>query len=415
MNMNMKRDILILTDAFGEPAYNPRVRYLCENLIKIGWEPFLFTEKLLNVDYQITCCPNVQIPYYKHKGWLGKVEWMFKVLLDDVFDYKSKYYYKHLKPILQEKEFDVIFCSTFNLFPLGVALRAAKEIQKPLCVDLRDIAEQWTQHEYYAHRLTFLPEKVRQAINAFHERITVSRRNVCVRRAIAVSTISPWHVQFLKKLNPNVSLIYNGYEEEEFCFKVKRQNIFDIVYTGRMYDVTLRNPHLLFEAIRLLHKDGLLDSDFRMRFFIDKLGQRVVRELQDRYGIQQYVQVNDYVPLHEIPTLLQSASIILVFSNKTTEKGPFGIMTTKFFEALGVEKPILCVRSDESCLADAIRETNAGLAATNVEEVKAFIQEKYEEWKLNGYTHQQVNAEKKQLFSRQYQAKQFVQIFEKCL
>lgn len=411
----MKRNILILTDAFGEPAYNPRVRYLCENLVKMGWEPFLLTEKLLNVDYQITCCPNVQIPYYKYKGWWGKVEWMFKVLLDDVFDYKSKYYFKHLKPILQEKEFDVIFCSTFNLFPLGVAQRVANKIQKPLCVDLRDIAEQWVHYEYYAHKIDFMPEKLKLQINSFHKKSIVSRRNVCLRNADALTTISPWHLQFLKKINPKVFLIYNGFDESKFCFESKKQETFDIVYTGRMYDVNLRNPHLLLEAIKLLHENNLLTSDFRVRLFIDKPGQCVMKVQFEKYGILQYLQLNDYIPPQRVPELLQSASIILVLSNKTTEKGPFGIMTTKFFEALGVEKPILCVRSDESCLADAICETNAGLAATNVEEVKAFILEKYEEWKCNGYTHQQVNVEKKQLFSRQYQAKQFVQIFEKCL
>lgn len=411
----MGKRILILCDAFDAPAYAPRVRYLCENLVKMGWEPFLFTEKLVNVDYQITCCPNVQIPYLVHKGWLGKIEWMLKVLLDDLFDCKSKYYYKCLKPIVKEKKFDVIFCSTFNLFPLGVAYKAANEFHKPLCVDLRDVAEQWVHHEYYAHKMDFLPKKLNLLINNLHKRRIIARRNVCLRKADALTTISPWHVQFLKRINPNVFLIYNGFDESKFCFKLKKQETFDIVYTGRLYDVSLRNPYLLLEAIRLLHENNLLASDFRVRFFIDKLGQSTMKIQFEKYGIQQYLQLNDYIPPQRVPELLQSASIILVLANKTTENGPFGIMTTKFFEALGVEKPILCVRSDESCLADAIRETNAGLAATNVEEVKAFILEKYEEWKRNGYTHQQVNVEKKQLFSRQFQAKQFVQIFEKCL
>ena len=77
------------------------------------------------------------------------------------------------------------------------------------------------------------------------------------------------------------------------------------------------------------------------------------------------------------------------------------------FEALGVEKPVLCVRSDEECLAQVIRETNAGIAATTAEEVKAFILDKYSEWQQNGFTRQAVNQAQKQLFTRQYQAGQF--------
>jgi hypothetical protein len=88
-------------------------------------------------------------------------------------------------------------------------------------------------------------------------------------------------------------------------------------------------------------------------------------------------------------------------------------MTTKFFEAIGVEKPILCVRSDEECLAQTIKETNAGLAATNVEEVKEFILYHYNEWQQNGYTH--INITNKEHFSRQNQAIQFEKIFNQVL
>jgi hypothetical protein len=54
-------------------------------------------------------------------------------------------------------------------------------------------------------------------------------------------------------------------------------------------------------------------------------------------------------------------------------------MTTKFFEAVGVEKPVLCVPNDEGCLAQVIEEVNAGLAANTALEVQDFIKEKYNE------------------------------------
>ena len=177
----------------------------------------------------------------------------------------------------------------------------------------------------------------------------------------------------------------------------------------------MQDPTLFFEAMSQLHKELKINNDVVCNFYVNETTKNRLISLAQQYGVEDYMRYISYVSPENIPDVLHQSSIILVLSNKTTENGPFGIMTTKFFEALGVEKPILCVRSDESCLADAIRETNAGLAATDVEEVKAFILEKYEEWKRNGYTRQQVNVEKKQLFSRQFQAKQFVQIFEKCL
>ena len=87
-------------------------------------------------------------------------------------------------------------------------------------------------------------------------------------------------------------------------------------------------------------------------------------------------------------------------------------MTTKFFEALGVEKPVLCVESDEECLAQVIRQTKAGLSATDTDQVAAFIEKKYAEWQEKGFTRQAVDIQEKKRFSRQAQARRWEQIFK---
>ena len=87
-------------------------------------------------------------------------------------------------------------------------------------------------------------------------------------------------------------------------------------------------------------------------------------------------------------------------------------MTTKFFEALGCEKPILCTPSNTEELAQTIRNTNAGLASSSIDEVKAFIIEKYKEWQQQGYTRQAVIN--KGQFSREKQALLFEQLFLQC-
>ena len=103
----------------------------------------------------------------------------------------------------------------------------------------------------------------------------------------------------------------------------------------------------------------------------------------------------------------------MLLTNRAQGTGPKGVMTTKFFESLAVEKPILCVRSDESYLAEAIGETKAGLAATSVKEVCHFLKYYYKEWREKGYTSSPIDKNKLLRFSREEQAKQFIQIFEK--
>jgi hypothetical protein len=63
-------------------------------------------------------------------------------------------------------------------------------------------------------------------------------------------------------------------------------------------------------------------------------------------------------------------------------------------------------------LTKTIRDTNAGLASSDIDEIKAFILKKYQEWQQNGFTRQAVIN--KEPFSRQQQAQQFEQLFMQC-
>jgi hypothetical protein len=143
---------------------------------------------------------------------------------------------------------------------------------------------------------------------------------------------------------------------------------------------------------------------------VDRVSKEIISKGLENYPTAKSIsEIHDLVPVSEVPNLLNKSSIILVLTNKSDETGPKGIMTTKFFEAVGVEKPVLCVKSDEGCLAQVINDTNAGLSAKTEEEVIEFITEKYKEWQKNGFTRQ--NVRNKDYFCRENQANQFIEIF----
>jgi hypothetical protein len=147
---------------------------------------------------------------------------------------------------------------------------------------------------------------------------------------------------------------------------------------------------------------------------VDNKSKAIINDILKDYPTSRSIsQVNNLVPVSEIPTLLNKSSIVLVLTNKSDENGPKGIMTTKFFEAIGVEKPVLCVPNDEGCLGQVINEVNAGLAANSAQEVQNFITEKYNEWQKNGFTRQ--NVRNKEYFCRENQAKEFIKVFNTVL
>lgn len=387
------KKILIITDAVTKPLYTPRVRNLYHHFTQKGIEVEWFTEQHEEIPSNFNLKLH-QIPFYKHKGLLGKIEWTIKNILNLLFDYKNNYFTEKILTLTQNKQYDLVFCSTFHTFGLKSALKVSQKQNIPLHIDLRDIVEQCDTNEYNNSKIAL------GLISKLYRNINISRRNKVLKQADSITTVSPWHADFIKQFNPNTHLIYNGYDSNLFIPQHTKSEFFDIIYTGKWYSPTLQDPTLLFQALAEIN-----NPQIRLIWYTNADVHSQISKLAQQHNLTTPLIINNYVPNNEIPNLLNQSSIILVLTNK----GNRGIMTTKFFEAIGVEKPILCVRSDEGCLAQTIQETNAGLAATNVTEVKEFILFHYNQWQKQGYTHTEIKN--KEQFSRQNQALQFEKIF----
>lgn len=397
----MPKRILILCEAIAPPAYSPRVLTLAQYLQDQGWQCTILTEECEQQAFDTDICTIYQMPAYHN------------LLADKLCYGKDKALYRYAVEKLDMASYDLIFCSSYYYFPLLAAQKLAKRYDLPLVVDLRDIAEQWGKEAYFTRRLT--PWKgLDYCIGKLYERKQLRVRNRVLKHAKAVTSVSPWHKQLLAQYNEHTHLIYNGYDEQMFVAKDVKSEVFQISYLGKFYSSKLRDPRLLFEALRQLLQEGQIPAqDVRVLFHTDKHGIAELQALVQEYQIAQITDIQGYIPRQEIVEVMHQSSILLVLTTQSTPEGTHGIMGTKFFENIGVEKPVLCVRSDEECLEQVIQETHAGLAATQVQEVKDFIMEKYLEWKQNGYTRQEIIN--KEQFTRQRQAQLFEELFLSCI
>ena len=413
VNIKMK-SVLIICDIFP-PAFGPRMGYLCKYLKLNDWNPVVVTEYIgedtfsfLGKDVDVT-----YVRYYKKKGFAGKLEWGWTFVRDMLFRYKDRKMYREALKVADKSNFDLVLCSTYRTFPMHAAWLVAKKIRLPLIVDLRDIIEQYTGNEFITHNLPkFLG--IDKLIASVFRKKSLSTRNKILRDVAGVTTISPWHVSVLKEYNPDTQLIYNGYDPEIFFPEVIKTDKFYITYTGRLLSTAMRNPDLLFQALERLVKECAISPDtFAVRWFVDDTSEEIIKDAVTKYaGIDEYMAYCGYVPATEIPKVLNESSILLLLTNKADANGPKGVMTTKFFESLAVEKPILCVRGDEGCLEEVINSTHSGLSAHNADEVYDFIKEHYTNWKekISGTNHSDKDEIRK--FSREAQAKQFIRIFD---
>ena len=411
------KNILILCDAFP-PAFNPRMGYLCKYLPENGYNPIVISEQSnQRIFNNLSNIQNVNyINFYWNKnGSINKIKYILVFIADSLFNFKDLYFKHKAKRLIKDKNFSIILASvSWRAFPALVAKKLSKKYKIPFIVDCRDIYEQFPNHEYTSKNFlksTFVNKTIARIIQQKYK----LQRNKILRSANAITTISEWHKQHISQLNKNTHLIFNGFDSELFYFKPITSKTFRITYVGRIESFAVKDPTLLFESVDIMSKKNLINfKDFRLQFYLlNQTSKNLINKLSEKYNISEYVDIYDTVQNEEVPQILNESSILLLLANSAVgDNSPKGIMGTKIFEYIAVEKPILCVRNDNSCIEQTIKNTKSGISASSIEDVIEFITCKYKEWEKVGFTRQNVDKESIELFSREYQATQFANLFD---
>ena len=409
----MKR-VLIICDIFP-PSFGPRMGYLCKYLEGTGWEAVVLTEKMGDQTFSLLkdVCTVHSIQYYPTGDGIRSRILRAILLLLSVAGLKTYIFKRRARRLFASQEFNIILCSTYRSFPLGVAASTAKTLGLPWIADLRDIVEQYSGLEFVA---TKLPRFIANSFGGWIRKRFIASRNHALRSAACVTTVSEFHVNALRPYSKAVRLIYNGYDPELFRPGYIPTDKFIAAYTGRLISPAMRDPTLLFQSIRRLSSEGLFTPEtFEVHWYTDPDSRRRIEAMAEAMQVSEFMAYRGYVPASQIPAVLSASSIVLLLANKSSETGPRGVVTTKIFEAMAVERPILCVRSDEDVLAGLLSSTGCGLAASTVDETCRFVGRLYNQWLKCGYTTVNVNRSVVESFSRSGQAREFVGVFGEFL
>ena len=412
----MQKKLLIICDVFP-PAFAPRMGYLAKYIEQHGWKADIITSNHMGYGNFTSLVGKNNIvrvnlpPDELPPNLLGRIKRMITA---------KKRFFSNKWPYIQaalqiDQKYDLLLVSTsWNMFVLDAGCEMAKKMEIPLVVDLRDIHEQ-------SPAIESTNKGIKKIIIGYFshsfEKAVLQMRNRYLPLACAVTTVSPWHAEQLKGFNQNTFCIYNGFDPEtNFTQQPVKTNQFKIIYTGSINSIEQRDPSLLFKATDKMKKAGIIEpKSFRIQFYSPKNDEVRVKSMNSFKKIKEFVDFFRYVDTIKVPAVINNASIALLLTNLTTNGGPKGVITTKFFEYIAMERPILCVRSDESLLEEGIKDANAGVSARTLDDAYNFILEKWKEWKENGFTTVSVNREYTKQFSRKLQAKQFVEIFGKVI
>lgn len=289
----------------------------------------------------------------------------------------------------KKSDVDIIW-ATFPDFP---TLRLARELSEclkvPWIADFRDITEQ-EQGVDSSWRVQLL-----------HMRSNL-RRKMLVQNASCLTSVSKFHCRTLQtKTGKSCDLIYNGYDTELFQpLAPLKSEKFKIVYMGRILSKSIRNPCLFFKAMDSLVSKGFIDED-KAEIYFYGVELNILQAIAGKFRSWKLCISPARVDYTAVSDILRNASILLLL----TERGRNGILTTKLFEYLAVERPILCVRTEpESEIAEIINEANAGYAGDDLDTVQDYILRCYNQWLDQGYCNAQINRDYVQIFSRESQA-----------
>ena len=341
--------VLIICESFPPKSFVGGLRpaMMAKYLPSYGWEPYVLTRDY-GQDYSkrsekmsLGCIvPNDHIArvivtaqeeeYYIStrgvRGMFRDIVTIEKSFPPGVFDKMwafTKQYFKRF-------DFDIIW-TTFPNFP---SLRLGRDLSKrlgiPWIADFRDITEQENDNDSNWRAYIF-----RQR--------SILRRRMLVKSASSLTSVSYFHCRTLEeKIGKPCELIYNGYDAGLFhpVAPIKTE-IFSIVYMGRILSKSLRNPCLFFEALDDLLAEGQVNSKHvEICFYATevKLLQSIAGDYRS-WGLCRFYERIDY---KEVPETLNKASVLLLLS----EHKRYGVLTTKLFEYLAIERPILCVRTE---------------------------------------------------------------------
>lgn len=407
----LNKKFLLVTNIYP-PAFAPRMGYMLKYLQPKGWAAEVvsrFADDDNSYESLVHHLPkqvNLNVGKITFKNRITAIIYNFCYPLFFYLDALAVY--STSIRLSRKSQFSFILCCiSDNVYMLQGAHWISKRLKIPLLVDFRDIQE---QNPLIKRKQSFVNSLVH--ITKFS--YIFNKRNKLLANANFVTTVSNWHAQTLQHYNKKVSTIYNGYDEEFFKpHNSEKSDVFEITYTGTI--LPIRHDVELFFCILYGLKKRLPKEEFakiKISFYTPLSYRKVIIEHPLYVGLVESLFFYDYVDTKQVAQILSKASVLLLLSNIFSAEGPKGLeSTTKFFEYLSVKKPILCVRSDEAGLEEAIRKLKAGFSARNTEEGISFLLDKFNEWSRQGFTSQDSNYEVIQNYTRERQAYQFENIF----
>ena len=365
------KKILVVT-YYWPPSGGPgvqRVLKFCKYLNETGWEPIILTvengdfpvidrslekdilghkvyksksfsfHKIFNFLTKKSTTPTFQLSSSMEDGLFIKLSrWIrFNMVIPDG---RVGWYFNSIKvgnKILSENKIDVIFSSAPPFTTHLIAKKLALSNKLPWVADFRD---PWTERFYnYENKRWWITRK----LDKFFESSVVQSAQKCVTVSKEIS----------RSFRKDFSVVYNGYDEEDFLnVRLNKNSEYIVIrYIGTM--TKSQNPKNFFKAISKLNYN---QSIYKVEL-IGKIHYDIKTYIKDQ-GFDKFVHFVSYVDhSRAIQKMVNANFLLLVIPNTAKNKG---IVTGKLFEYIRSMSKIIMIGPPDSDAAEIIEHTSSG-------------------------------------------------------
>jgi glycosyltransferase involved in cell wall biosynthesis len=262
----------------------------------------------------------------------------------------------------------IISGNPFIQFRFGYLLH--KKFNIPWIADYRD---DWTTSEIIK------PKGILQKIT---HQLQQKAEQKWVGSAFAITSVSPVYTNRISDyVNVPGYTILNGFDELRSPSLSIDSSVFTITYNGTLYDTQdLESVVEVFLECIDLYKDKInIKINFPGIAFDKHQSNRLKKIIK---GYETFFYITTRLLKDQVIEIQSVSDLLLMLTHRNIK----GIPSSKLFEYLSFQKPIICFPSDHDIVEEILQDTNMGMIANNKEQLFAYISNSIDNKLKNNYS-----------------------------
>ena len=400
-----------------------RILKFTKYLPDFGYKPFVLTTSLktygkkdysfLNeIDSNVTVN---RVDAFYLKNYISKLKFL---KLNQILSFIDKYFFwpdgsifwakkafKVAREIILIENIKLIYTTGGPFSTHLVGLRLKKEF--PQIKWVAEFRDEWTSNPI--HKTRFLRLYYEKNL----ERKFISNSDHIV---VISETMKEFFIKYHKLDKDKISAIYNGYDEQDFnLYKILKNNSkkLKILYFGSLF--TKLTPEPLFKAIFNMKKTNPDLQNILELTFIGYNGYLLKKNIK-KYKLNDLVILKKRIEHNKLFAEIGDSDILLLIIG--SYRGAERIITSKIFEYLRMQKPILALGPEDGEVAKILKETGSGFIVdpVNIEKIVDTLDNLIER-KNSGLLESSFKMDliKVKKFERKELTEQLAHVFEKLL